>query len=168
MRPVSAGNVSAIAVTTAQANATQATASPPPARNGAMRPAVIPMPSRRASELHLRRLRGTLDRGELRHRLVGTEEGRGPQEAGEGLELGVVDPHRLDVVAPGDGDAVLGALELRLQRQEVLVRLEVGIVLARRDQPAERAGELVLRVLELLELLRIGQLRGVDLDLGCL
>ena len=111
-----------------------------------------------ASELHLRRRLRTLDRGELRHRLVAAEECRGPQQAGEGLELGVVGAHRLDVVAPRDRDAVLGAFELRLQRQEVLVRLEVGIVLADRDQPAERAGELVLRVLELLELLRIGQL----------
>ena len=76
---------------------------------------------------------------ELRHRLVGPEEGRGPQHAGEGLELGIVGPHRLDVVAPRHGDAVLSAFELRLQRQEVLVRLEVGIVLADGDQSAERA-----------------------------
>ena len=82
--------------------------------------------------------------------------------AGEGPQLGVVGAHRLDVVAPRDGDAVLGALELRLQRQEVLVRFQVGIVLAHREQPPERARELVLRVLELLQLLGIGELRGVD------
>ena len=84
---------------------------------------------------------------------------------GKVAKLGVVDAHRFDVVAPRDRDAVFGAFELRLQRQEVLVGLEVGIVLADREQPAERAGKLVLRVLELLQLVGIGELRGVDLHL---
>jgi len=39
-----------------------------------------------------------------------------------------------------------------------LVRFEIGIVLADREQPAERAGELILRVLKLLQLVRIGEL----------
>ena len=49
---------------------------------------------------------------------------------------------RRDVVPAGDRDAVLGALELRLQGEEVLVRLEVGIVLADGEQAPERAGKL--------------------------
>ena len=77
--------------------------------------------------------------------------------AREGGELGVVDAHRLDVVAPRDGDAVLGALELRLQGEEVLPRLDVGIALGHDQQLAQRAAKLVLRVLEALHGLGIGE-----------
>src|SRR3546814_4822631 len=57
---------------------------------------------------------------------VGIEE-RGPPAAGNGPELGVVDAHRLDEVAARDRDAILRAFELRLERQEILVGLQVGI-----------------------------------------
>jgi hypothetical protein len=77
---------------------------------------------------------------------------------------GVVRLHRLDVVAPRDRDPVLRALQLGLQGQEVLVRLQVRIALDRDQQSAERAGELVLRVLEFLELRRIRDGRCVHLD----
>ena len=62
----------------------------------------------------------------------------------------VVVPHRLDIVAAGDRDAVFGAFELRLQRQEILVGLQVGIVLDHREQPRQRAGQAGLALLECL------------------
>ena len=90
-------------------------------------------------EFHLRRaLRGGA-RGELRHRLVAAEHDHGPEQAGESFELGVVGPCRLDVVPPRRRNAALGVLKLRLQRQEVLARLEVGILFADREQAAKRA-----------------------------
>ncbi len=78
---------------------------------------------------------------------------------GKVLSSRVVSPYRFDVVAARDGNAILRALELRLQRQEVLVRFEVWIVLADGDQPAQGARKLILRILELLYLFRIGELR---------
>ena len=93
-------------------------------------------------ELHLRRALGLFGDGERLHRLVAFVERARPDHAGKRLELGVVGLHRLDVVAPRDRDAVLGAFELRLQREEVLVRFQVRIVFADREQPAERAGKL--------------------------
>src|SRR5688572_14125088 len=45
----------------------------------------------------------------------------------EGLALGVVFHHRVVERLAREGDLVLGAGELFLQRQHVLVRLEVGI-----------------------------------------
>ena len=64
------------------------------------------------------------------HRLgTGIERG-GPDHAGERAQLRVISLHRADIVPPRHRDAVFGALKLRLQRQEIGVRLEVGIVLA--------------------------------------
>ena len=80
-------------------------------------------------ELHLRHLGGLLGDGKVLHRLGIWIEHRAPPAARDGPDLGVVVLHRGDVVAPGDGDPVLGAFELRLQREEVLVRLQVGIIL---------------------------------------
>ena len=54
----------------------------------------------------------------------------------------------------------------RLQGEEVLVGLQLRIALDRDEQPPERAGELVLRVLEFLELRGVVDGRGVDLDLA--
>ena len=82
---------------------------------------------------------------------------RAPPAAGDGPDLGVVVLDRGDVVAPGDGDAVLGAFELRLQREEVLVRLQVGIVLDHRKQSCQRPAKLALRLLEFLEGVGIGE-----------
>src|SRR5471032_1591558 len=157
--PVSAGK---LAANTASPNETSS------ARPAAVSQAPVVEGRRRMgrrSELDGRRRLGGIAGRELRHRLVRTEGGHRPQHARERLEFGVVGAHGLDVVAARHGDAVLGAFELRLQREEVLVRLEVGIVLADGEQPAERAGELALRVLELLQLLWIGKLRDVDLGL---
>ena len=47
--------------------------------------------------------------------------------------------HRLDVAVARDGDAVLGAFELRLQVAEQRVGLEVRIVLGDDQQPRQRA-----------------------------
>src|SRR5215471_17796430 len=70
-------------------------------------------------ELHLRYLGGLLGDGEILHRLgVGIEDGA-PPAARNGPDLGIVALDRGDVVAPGDGDAVLGAFELGLQREEI-------------------------------------------------
>src|SRR5689334_23767991 len=77
-------------------------------------------------ELHLRRLAHVLGHGEVLHGLSVRIEERAPPAAGNGPDLGVVVLDRLDVVAPCDGDAILRALELRLKRQEILIRLEVG------------------------------------------
>src|SRR5215831_10951440 len=109
----------------------------------------------RPSELHLRRPGHVLGDRKRLHGLVAPIERRGPDHAGECAQLRVVLPHRFDVVAPGDRDAVLRAFELRLQRQEVLVRFQIGIALRHREQPSERAGELRLRLLEALERFRI-------------
>ena len=79
---------------------------------------------------------------ERRHLLGGRIEEGPPQAAREGRQLGIVDAHRIDVVAPRNRDAVLGALDLALQREEVLARLDVGIALDDREQPPERAAEL--------------------------
>src|SRR4029453_12445523 len=65
-----------------------------------------------------------------------------------------------------DRDAILGALELALQGQEVLVRLEVGIFLDRDQEPRQRARKLVLRGLESLERLGIVERFGRELDRG--
>src|SRR6516164_4177461 len=65
------------------------------------------------SELHLRRPGHVLGDRERLHGLVAPVERRGPDHAGERAQLRVVLPHRVDVIAPGDGDAVLRAFELR-------------------------------------------------------
>src|SRR5690242_18126027 len=115
-RPVSAGKLSAKAPaivinSTAMVTTGRTTLLP---RAEEVRPAVILMPLCRdgSLEFHLRRLGRIFVRGELCHRLVAAEDGVGPDDAGERPQLGIVETHRLDVVAPSDGNAVLGALEL--------------------------------------------------------
>src|SRR5687768_12098315 len=82
-------------------------------------------------------------RGGVRGRF---EEGLGP-EAGEGgheaareqAQARVVLPHGV-VEAPAlDRDPVLGAGKLGLQREEVLVRLQLGILFDRDEKAAEGA-----------------------------
>src|SRR5215831_4954369 len=118
MRPVSAGKLAAKMAMVAPSSATKAKrrAKPLPTREEERQPPVISAPLNwsSASELHLRRRLRIVASSELRHRLVGAKEGRSPHQAGEGLQLGVVNPHRFDIVPPRSGDAVLGALELRL------------------------------------------------------
>src|SRR6202023_4330631 len=102
--------------------------------------------------------------GEFGHWLVAPKKRRCPNEARERPQAGIIGPDRLDIIAPRDGDAVLGAFELRLQCEKVLVRFQIGIVFADREEPAERPGQLRLSILELLELFWIAQLRCIDLD----
>src|SRR5882724_8708853 len=89
-----------------------------------------------------------LDR-ELRLRLE-AEEHRG-EVVREGAHQRVELLHRLDVALTRDGDAILGALELRLQVAEVLVGLELRVILGHRQQAGEGAGHLALRGDEALE-----------------
>ncbi len=121
------------------------------------------------SEFHLRRRLHVLGHCERLHRLVVLVKRGGPDHAGKGAQLRVVLPHRLDVVAARHCDAVLRAFELRLQREKILVRFEIGIALRNRQQPSERAGELRLRVLKALERFRIVDDigRNLHLNLGC-
>ena len=76
-------------------------------------------------------------------------------------DLVVVLHHAVVVELPRVRDAVLGGGELLLQRQEVLVRLQVGVRLGEREQRLQRAGEHVLGLRLLLgpALLRLD--RGV-------
>src|SRR6478609_3935018 len=104
MRPVSAGKVRATAATTVHITTATAAAS---RDTGVERfrtewPTIIVAARLAPSELHLwRGLRGVVG-GKLSHRLVGSEQRRGPDDAGEGLQLGVVHAHSFDVVAPRD------------------------------------------------------------------
>src|SRR3954463_7920986 len=91
---------------------------------------------------------GDFGRLALFGRLGGLQElGRPEAEcAGEevvrhGLALGVVLHHRIVIGLPREGDLVLGAGELFLQREHVLVGLEVGVLLENGNQLAERAAE---------------------------
>src|SRR5712691_9628337 len=60
----------------------------------------------------------------------------------------VVFLHRLDVAVARDRDAVLRALELRLEVAKVRVRLELGIVFRNHEQPRKSARHARLRLLE--------------------
>src|SRR5688572_32947659 len=74
--------------------------------------------------------------------LGGVEAERPGDDAGrEGLALDVVFHHRVVVRLAREGDLVLGAGELFLQRQHVLVRLEVGVGLGEGEQAPEHAAE---------------------------
>src|SRR3989338_7431929 len=68
-------------------------------------------------------------------------EGAGEHHVGEGLALGVVFHHRIVERLAGEGDLVLGAGELLLQAEDILVRLQVRVGLEYREQLAERAAE---------------------------
>src|SRR5215470_5798512 len=99
-------------------------------------------------ELHLGS-GGRVGRGlEVRLRLETGEAGH--EAIGKDRQPSVVLAHRLVVAAALDHDAVLGALELRLQREEVLVALQLRITLDRDQQPAQRSAQLLLRGLEAL------------------
>src|SRR5262249_49506236 len=161
-RPVSGGNSTARAGRMSVSN-TQDSASRPTRGRRSSRKALT---SSSPSELHLRRTLRLFRDGEGLHRLIPSVERRSPDQARERAQLRIVLPHRLDVVAARHRDAVLGALELRLQRQKILVRLQLRIALRYRQQPAERAGELRLRLLEALKRFRVGDDVGRDLHLG--
>src|SRR5213596_1614342 len=101
-------------------------------------------------EIHLRRLRRA--RGlqlEVRPRPLADDFRR--QHLGEAADVRVVAVHGIVVVLAGDGDAVLGPLELVLERPEVLVRLELRVALRDGEQAAERCGQRGIRLGHLLQ-----------------
>src|SRR5262245_63940809 len=92
------------------------------------------------SELDRRRALAAGRRLEVRSSPEAPEGGHDAR--GEALDGRVVGAHDLVVAAPFDGDPVLRPLELALERQEVLVRLEVRVALDHREEPAEGAAQL--------------------------
>src|SRR5579862_6334361 len=104
MRPDSAGKLAAMTARHPNSGAKSATGrrAPPPAKKKGDAVAVISAPANRVSELHLRRRLRRVVRSKFGHWLVGADDSRSPNDSGEGLEVGVVNPHRFDVVAPGD------------------------------------------------------------------
>src|SRR5205085_2139061 len=88
----------------------------------------------------------------------------GDEAGGKRAKPGVVVADRLVVALALDGDAVFRALELALQREEVLIGFEIRIALDGDQQATERAGELTLRRRELLHRLRIVQRLRCELD----
>src|SRR6476660_1242850 len=164
IRPVRAGKFRAklAAIANSKTPTTPASNAPLPPKAEGIRPAIIVMPLCRdgSSEFHLRRFVRTFARREFRHRLVTAEERIGPYDSGECAKLGVIRTHGLDVVAARNRNAIFGAFQLRLESKEVLVGFELGIVLAHGDESAKGTAQLVLSILELLDLFRVGQLRG--------
>src|SRR5262249_19698549 len=88
----------------------------------------------------------------------------GDQRAREEAEASVVIAHGLVELPALHGDPVLGALELALKRQEILVRFEVGVALDGNEKSRQRARKLILRLLELLQRLRILERFRRELD----
>ena len=84
-----------------------------------------------------------LDVEELARRVV---ERLGQDARRERLDRRVQEPDLVVVVLPRVGDLRLGAGELLLQRQEVRVGLQVGVVLGDGEQLAEPGADGVLRV----------------------
>src|ERR1017187_6965962 len=115
-------------------------------------------------ELDLRRLVGALGRLEVRPVLEAREVRDDDRRAR--TAKGVVGLRHVVEAAALDRDAVLGPLELRLQVSVILVGLQLGILLDRDEQPADRRTELILRLLELLEGRRILDGISVELDLS--
>src|ERR1035437_3954540 len=95
--------------------------------------------------------------------LLETEQHCG-QVARERAHHHVVLLHCLDVAVARDRDAVLGALELRLQIAEVGVRLQLRIILGDHQQPRQRRRQLALGCDKFLECGRIVDEFGRGLD----
>src|SRR5919108_5345009 len=115
-------------------------------------------------ELHLRR-GGGVGRGlEVRLGLEAREAG--DEAVRKEREARVVVANGLVVAPPLDDDAILRALELGLQAEEVLVALQLGIALHGDQQPAERTAELLLGGLEPLHRLGVVERLGRELHAG--
>src|SRR5271169_1519175 len=165
MRPVSAGKVTARAALAAHNSATKTTNTPAilPEKKEGGKPAVISVPSGSDDAFHLSEFYlgwglCTLIRGEFRHRLLPGECRLCPERCREGAQRQVKSTYCVDVITPRNGNAVLRAFKLRLQCQKICVGLQVGIILLHRQQSAEYAGQLVLRILKRLELGGIGKI----------
>ena len=90
-----------------------------------------------------------------RHLGLGAVEDLGADRVGEGADAGVIALHRLIIVAAGDQDRIFGALDLALQRQEILVGLELRIGLLQPLQRDDRLGQPALGIVERADLGRI-------------
>src|SRR5437870_2264953 len=114
------------------------------------------------AEVHARRfLRST--RSLERHLGLGAVEDLRADRVGEGADARIIGLHGLIIVAARRVDAVLGALELVLERHEVGVGLEVGIGLL---EALEAERQPILRIVEGTDLLRVAEVSGRELDLG--
>src|SRR5208337_2499748 len=119
-----------------------------------------------ALEFDLRYLLGLLgDRESLADFHIWVDDRCDPS-SWNGPEDGVVVLHRENVITARHGDPILGALELRLKREEILIRLEVRVGLGYREQAAERATNGRLVLLELVKRLRVRQDVRWKLHLG--
>src|SRR2546428_1388959 len=104
-------------------------------------------------EGHLRRLGRSGYSTEVRLRL---EPGEVRHQIRRELDYGGIELLRhLVVSAAFDGDAVFGSFQLRLQLEEILIRLQFGIALNDDEQSRQRVAQAVLRRLELGQGLRI-------------
>src|SRR3984885_14141155 len=121
-----------------------------------------------ATEVHGRRPRdlGLVLHREVRlHRIL--EDHRG--EIGrERAQRHVVLLHGLDIAIARHRDAILGALELRLQIAKILIRFQLRVVFADCDQALQRLRQLSLRGFKFLKRLRVvdqlrSRLDGADL-----
>src|SRR5262245_32310069 len=120
---------------------------------------------RASSELHFRHFGRLFRYGEVLHGFGVAIEDRTPPTSWNSHKLRVAVLHCGNVITPRYGDAVLSTFELRLQREEVLVRLEIWVFLGNCKQPTKRAGELSLHFLEFLKGFRIGEDVWRDLHL---
>src|SRR5580693_3440313 len=105
----------------------------------------------RRIEIHLRRCRNFLFILDREVRLLLVSERHGRQIGRERANRHIVVLHLLDVAIARHRDAVLGALKLRHQVTEQCVGFELRIILGHHQQSRQRAGELALGGLELLE-----------------
>src|SRR6185503_6805845 len=71
-------------------------------------------------------------------------QGTGKEDVREDLDGGVVVEDRRVVVLAAEGDLVLGCRQLLLELEDVLVRLELGVVLDDREQRPKGARQRVL------------------------
>src|SRR5690242_11845604 len=101
-----------------------------------------------------------------RHLRLGAVEDFRADRRREGADQRIILLHRVVVIAARRVDAVLRALELVLKRQEVLVRLQVRIVLLKALQRDDRAAETGLRILVRLNLGRVAEVIGAELNAG--
>src|ERR1700691_4168314 len=109
------------------------------------------MRSERASEFDLWHLLSLLgDRESLADFHIRVEDRCYPA-LWDSPQRSVVVLHGENVIAARDRDAIFGALELRLQREKILIRLEVWMGLGYREQAAKCAGECGLILLELMK-----------------
>src|SRR6516165_2515808 len=150
-RPVSGGKSSA--------STKEARQRASPARTQACRFTIAPL------ELHLRRRCRTGSCGEFRHWFFAREGRFCPDDCRECPQRRVKGAYRVDIIAPCHRNAVLGPFELRLQSNEIGIGFEIGIVLRHRQQSAERPSQLRLSVLKGFDLVRVGEIGGINLYL---